>query len=276
MQTNGLCLVVVVVVLGFLTGQSSSSHDAVFFSRWRRQAVHCQPGDDTCQKCSSGCHALASSQLPECCEAYNTCCDEYFQACKSCSNSLTKDPYFPEYCCASFTSCCDLITTFTTDVKPPTPVRTKPKSDLKIPEVAAPKPTFFPGAGQSPLKQSNLSPEPAFPREGPLPSESVFSSQKPSPSENQPVQVQPEAAFKPSALAGGRRPTAGSNPVGGAEDDFPAIVDNSQRQRDRTQARAQVRPAARGRQQAARSQRKGGVDLESRRGRITSRGRVSK
>lgn len=266
MQTTGLCLL---VVLGFLTGQSSS-HD-VFSSRWRRQAIHCQPGDDACQKCSSGCHALTSSQLPECCEAYNTCCDEYFQACKTCSNSLTKDPYFPEYCCASFTSCCDLITTFTTEVKPPTPVRTKPKPDLKIPEVAAPKLTFFPGTGQSPLKQSNLSPEPAFPRDEPLPSESVFSSQTPSPTENQ-----PEAAFRPSVLAGGRRTPLGSAPEGDAADAVPAIVDNSQRQRDRTQARAQVRPAARGRQQAARSQRQGGVDLDSRRGRITSRGRVSK
>ncbi|XP_066979762.1 uncharacterized protein [Macrobrachium rosenbergii] len=266
MQTTGLCLL---VVLGFLTGQSSS-HD-VFSSRWRRQAIHCQPGDDACQKCSSGCHALTSSQLPECCEAYNTCCDEYFQACKTCSNSLTKDPYFPEYCCASFTSCCDLITTFTTEVKPPTPVRTKPKPDLKIPEVAAPKLTFFPGTGQSPLKQSNLSPEPAFPEMNLSPVNQSFPPRR--------LHLQ-RTSLKllsgPSVPAGGRRTPLGSVPEGDAADAVPAIVDNSQRQRDRTQARAQVRPAARGRQQAARSQRQGGVDLDSRRGRITSRGRVSK
>ncbi|XP_068243426.1 uncharacterized protein [Palaemon carinicauda] len=268
MKTTSLCLL---VALGFLAGQSSS-HD-VFSSRWRRQALHCQPGDDACQKCSSGCNALSSSQLPECCEAYNACCDEYFEACKSCSNTVSKDPYFPEYCCASFTSCCDLITTFTTDVKPPTPVRTKPKSDLKVPEVAAPKPNFFPGTDQSPLKQKSQSPEPAFPREEPLPNESVFSSQRPSAFESQPAEVETEA-FRPKTPAVGRLPTGGAPAT-----DVSGIVDNSQRQRDRTQARAQARPATRGRQQANRpqsSQRQSGVDLESRRGRVTSRGRVSK
>lgn len=50
--------------------------------RWRRQAIHCQPGDAACAHCSASCDAVEASRLPECCEAYGACCDQYFKACK--------------------------------------------------------------------------------------------------------------------------------------------------------------------------------------------------
>ena len=41
----------------------------------------------------------------------------FFFLSQKCSSVAAKDQYFPEYCCASFTECCDLITTFTNPVK---------------------------------------------------------------------------------------------------------------------------------------------------------------
>ncbi|KAK8400655.1 hypothetical protein O3P69_002455 [Scylla paramamosain] len=128
-------------------------------SRWTRQAIHCQADDEACKMCSTSCTTVEDSRLPECCEAYNACCDQYFQACKRCSSIVAKDQYFPEYCCASFTDCCDLITTFETPVKPPEPVRKEPKLELKVPTVAAPKPTTFPGSDSPAAPISPLAPQ---------------------------------------------------------------------------------------------------------------------
>lgn len=266
---NIVCLLVLLEVIV----ASESLGSDVFLNRWRRQAVHCQPGDEACQKCSSSCSTVGESHLPECCEAYNACCDEYFQACKQCSGLVSKDQFFPEYCCASFTKCCDIITTFPTQVKPPAPVRTKPKLDLKIPEVAAPKPSAFPGAkpvslgieaaASTSVKNTFRNAEnekQTFAPQEPLPfdlEDSVFAPKTPAIRPQEPRQQKPSFDVQSTKGAAGFKP-----------------VDNSDRQRTRTQARAQGRPQSRGRQQTNRRPTQDGVDRANRRGRVTARGRV--
>ncbi|KAB7505883.1 hypothetical protein Anas_06723, partial [Armadillidium nasatum] len=98
----------------------------------KSQALHCQPGDTSCQRCSSSCNSVQPSHLPECCEAFNVCCDHYLSACKQCSQIAAHDVFFPEYCCASFTACCDKVTTINVS---PTTKRPKPK-DSQIGENA--------------------------------------------------------------------------------------------------------------------------------------------
>ncbi|KAK7067174.1 hypothetical protein SK128_015416 [Halocaridina rubra] len=258
------------ILLGVLLLAVEGSRLDSVLSRWRRQ-VHCQPDDEACQRCSSSCSSVGTSHLPECCEAYNTCCDEYFQACKQCSSVASKDRYFPEYCCASFTDCCDLITTFTTQVKSPNPVRpSKPKSDLKIPDVAAPKPSTFPGSKsvfsaraqdsltlrQNEFAESGFIQDPNFAAQ-----DSIFASQNPL----HEVQTAGNRQRRPSTFA--------AQSQGSAK---PQDSDVPQRQVARTQARAQVRPQTSSKLQSTRRpQIQDEVDLSSRRGRVTSRGRVA-
>ncbi|XP_042208781.1 uncharacterized protein LOC121857023 [Homarus americanus] len=237
-------------------------------SRWSRQAVHCQPGDDACKRCSSSCSSVEPSHLPECCEAYNSCCDEYFQACKKCSSLVSKDLFFPEYCCASFTDCCHLITTFTTAIKPPEPVKISTKNQLKVPTVAAPKPSVFPGlkpsqtADLKPLKASSS--QSFFESQAPLPSAQDFS-----------VLDTPGApAFQPSDS---RVPLfespAPQTPVFQPQAPRAPVVQSparGSRQRAPSPGRAQARPHQR--QQGRR--RPTEHNPASRQGRVTSRGRV--
>ncbi|KAG0713179.1 hypothetical protein GWK47_016794 [Chionoecetes opilio] len=171
----------VVVLVVVVVEVCVATHPAL--NRWRRQAVHCQAGDAACQACSASCPTVEESRLPECCEAYNACCDQYFQACKKCSVVAAKDQYFPEYCCASFTDCCDLVTTFNTAVKPPEVVRKEPKTALKIPTVAAPKPTTFPGLPSPDSFAPVASPFPSHTQPAPhsplTPQHTPFTSQNP-------------------------------------------------------------------------------------------------
>ncbi|XP_045585351.1 probable serine/threonine-protein kinase samkC [Procambarus clarkii] len=257
-------------------------------NRQRRQATQCQPGDISCEKCSKSCSSVEVSLLPECCEAYNTCCDEYFQACKKCSSITAKDQYFPEYCCASFTDCCHLITTFSTQVKPPEPVRTPAKSaSLNIPTVAAPKPVRFPGLKSSepgrPKSQSAATldnakvSQPGAPKSQFSPTlhdnEGAASEAKDTavfdafqPPEIEPEVVKPALSQPPVSRPPVSRPPVSQAPVS------QAPVSQAPAQRGRKappQARAQPRP--RQRQQGGR---RPAQDLGDRRGRITSRGRV--
>ncbi|XP_069988052.1 uncharacterized protein [Penaeus vannamei] len=230
--------------------------------RWRRQAIHCQPGDAACAHCSASCDAVEASRLPECCEAYGACCDQYFKACKQCSNIVNEDKFFPEYCCASFTDCCDLITTFTTEVKAPTTRKGKGKgkADLPVPITPAPKPEVFPGVSEYPGEEAR----PSAPEVPPAPA----------------APVAPVAPIAPGDPAGPEAPAAPSAPF--RADSAPASPAREQPKRGRGAdsrrggaggvGSAGGRGAARGRQ-PQRSQAQG-PSADSRRGRVTSRGRV--
>ena len=63
---------------------------AIADKRVTRQAVHCQPNDVSCNRCAANCKTISPSYLPECCEAFNACCEDYFQACKVSNFSLQK------------------------------------------------------------------------------------------------------------------------------------------------------------------------------------------
>lgn len=74
-----LLTVLVVLTQG---GAAASTAAETTLLRWKRQAIHCQPGDAVCALCSASCDTVEASRLPECCEAYGACCDQYFKACK--------------------------------------------------------------------------------------------------------------------------------------------------------------------------------------------------
>ncbi|XP_076039222.1 uncharacterized protein LOC143024308 isoform X2 [Oratosquilla oratoria] len=99
--------------------------------RSRRQAVGCDPKDAACMRCSNHCHLIPVSYLPECCEAYEACCDQYFASCKQCRKHVKEDKFFPEYCCASFTSCCEDVSTLDVSLSAPT---TKVRSQTPRPQ----------------------------------------------------------------------------------------------------------------------------------------------
>ncbi|KAK8745255.1 hypothetical protein OTU49_017389, partial [Cherax quadricarinatus] len=256
MRTHG-CLLLLPLLLAPLVDRASGF--GLELIRRSRQAVQCQPGDVSCEKCSRSCSSVEVSRLPECCEAYNTCCDQYFQACKKCSSMTSKDQYFPEYCCASFTDCCHLITTFNTQVKPPEPVRAPSKSaSLKIPTVAAPKPSTFPGSKFSQRGTPKSQNAPVFLDSQDAATDSLgfeaFQPPEIKPDEPQPPvpqspvqeppEVQPTVTRGPAQRGGGR----GSPSQG-----------RGQQPRPRQRQQGGHRPSQ---------------NLEERRGRITSRGRV--
>lgn len=80
MQGVSVRCAALLLAVAALAGETWGFHSSL--RRYTRQAIHCQAGDKACQLCSTSCNSVEESRLPECCEAYNACCDQYFQACK--------------------------------------------------------------------------------------------------------------------------------------------------------------------------------------------------
>lgn len=263
----------VLLLLLSVVAEALGSFDVL--RRWSRQAIHCQPGDKACQKCSASCSSVELSSLPECCEVYNTCCDDYFQACKKCSSMASQDVYFPEYCCASFTDCCELVTTLGAPVKDPEPVKAKTKPDLKIPTVAAPKPSGFPGAknlgSQNPKAQA-LQGEPTSDFSDTQEFEApprVSADQSPD-FQTLPPEVPSPKPKAPEITSFQPRTPSFSNVRAPA----PRTATRGRVSSQRTPPRRneQVRPHTR--QQSQRRRRPDQLNLRDRKGRVTSRGRL--
>ncbi|XP_042885999.1 translation initiation factor IF-2-like [Penaeus japonicus] len=264
METRIACalLLLLAVLIQDAAAASTVAESAVL--RWKRQALHCQPGDSACSLCSGSCDAVEVSRLPECCEAYNACCDHYFKACKQCSNILNEDKFFPEYCCASFTDCCDLITTFSTEVKAPTSRKSKSKvkADIPVPITPAPRPEVFPGISKS-LDDEAKPFAPVAPAAPVEPAASV--------TYDAPVAldapVAPEAPVAPVAPVAPRAPFSA--------DSAPASPARSPAKRGRGSGSRQSGAGGRGgaRRQPQQNHAQGAA-ANNRRGRVTSRGRV--